>query len=77
MSLLGRMIKKNKILRQPRFGNPPPGCSHYWFNINGEYSNDYSEIRKTLWVFHCVASNPKNARRKFDSFTKSQEKYED
>ena len=41
----------------------PKGAKQYFFNDDGEFSTDH--MRKTECVFDCVASNDRNAMRKF------------
>ena len=41
----------------------PTGTKQYFFNDDGEFSTTH--MRKTECVFDCVASNDRNAMRKF------------
>lgn len=41
----------------------PTGTKQYFFNNDGEFST--TSMRKTECVFDCVASNDRNALRKF------------
>jgi hypothetical protein len=54
---------KNKQPYKPRPTPPPNGTNEYFFNSLGEYST--KSMLRTDVVFKCVASNDKNAIRKF------------
>jgi hypothetical protein len=54
---------KNKQPYKPRPIPPPNGTKEYFFNSLGEYST--KSMLRTDVDFKCVASNDKNAIRKF------------
>jgi hypothetical protein len=49
----------------------PKGCKEYFFNAQGEFSTE--RMRKDECVFICVASNDKNAKKKFNNWQKTQQ----
>jgi hypothetical protein len=48
----------------------PTGTKKYFFSKEGEWWDSPKSIPH---VFECIASNPKNAIRKFNNFKKTQE----
>jgi hypothetical protein len=44
----------------------PKGCKQYFFNDKGEFSTE--KMLKSEVIFKCIASNDKNAVKKFRAF---------
>ena len=45
----------------------PKGCKEYWFTKSGRFYNSFSG---DAIIFYCLATNDKNAFRKFNSWIK-------
>jgi hypothetical protein len=60
------VTKKSDNKRKSKPTPVPSGCKEFFFDASGNYSND--KMLKSEMVFHCVASNPKNALRKFNAW---------
>ena len=58
--------EKLSIIRGEKRKIIPNGCNEYFFNKKGKFST--VSMLKTETVFTCVASNDKNAYRKFYKF---------
>ena len=58
--------RREPIHIEPKEKPIPRGCKEYWFSENGMHSTQ--QMSKLETVFTCVASNDKNAIRKFKSW---------
>jgi hypothetical protein len=60
-------IETKEIDAKPKEPPIPKGCQRYFFNANGGYNTK----RDSYTIFECVASNYKQAKKKFDKFSQS------
>jgi len=65
--------QKREVIIHAREKIPPSGCKEYFFKSNGEfYAGEGRPMLKSETVFHCIALNNKNAKKKFNNWLKLQ-----
>lgn len=68
---LGEDPRKRPVIHEPKRRIPPKGTKEYFFNIHGDFSTE--RMLKSECVFTCIASNDKNAKRKFQKWSDKNE----
>ena len=61
--------KENELNKEPKKPIIPNGCKEYHFTKSGRFDTTENMWNDINYVFTCVASNAKNAIKKFEKFS--------